>query len=133
MRKRPPATVWLSFALLIGVIAVATWQAIQIFESLPLTVDDPDAVGKAGLAMALTLGALWLFEGVPAILMLFGVNLWRMVVTIAAVPGLLALIFYHQPGGWGPLLLTLKLVQLCAVALLYVGPSRAFFRANGVP
>lgn len=127
MGKQRPMIVWVSVTLLIGVIAVLTWQAIFVYGSTPTTTHDPDALMKASLAMGSTLAAIWLFDGLPAVLALSGSRLCRLIVTIAAVPGLLALVFYHQPGGWGPLLISLKVIQLFAIALLYVGPSRAFF------
>lgn len=128
MRKRPPATVWVSVILLIGVIAVLTWQAMDVFQTAPLAASDPGALVKAGLILGATLGAVWLLEGVPALLLLTGARLWRTVVTIAAVPGLFSLIFHWQPNGWGPLLVSLKAIQLFAILLLYVAPGRGFFQ-----
>jgi hypothetical protein len=128
MRGRPPATIWLSVLLLIAVIAVLTWQAIDAFQRVPLTTDGPDTLAKAGLLMGMTLGAIWLFEGVPALLLLSGARLWRTIVTVAALPGLVGLAFKWQPGPWGMFLLGLKATQIFAILLLYVGPSRTFFR-----
>lgn len=129
MGKRPPSTVWLSITLLIAVIGVLTWQAIDVFGSQSIASDNPDAVTKRGLAMGTFLVAIWLLEGVPALLLISGARVWRIVVTIAAAPGLLAL-FARPVADWGPLLLSLKAVQLFAIILLYVGPSRAFFRPD---
>lgn len=130
MRKRPPATVWLSLSLLIAVIAILTWKAIDTFEEAPLAADSPGSLAKAGLVMGATLGAIWLFEGLPALLLLTGARLWRSVVTIAAVPGLFALISEWHLGRWGVLLVSLKAIQMFAILLLYVEPGRSFFRRN---
>jgi hypothetical protein len=130
MSRRPPFTVWLSFAVMIATMATATWQAIDSFQKVPISVDDPAAVQNAGLLMGATLFGVWLIVALPTIGTLYGVRFCRLILTVFAVIGVLVMIVYHPAGGWQIANYVLKAVQVFGIALLYVGPSRVFFAAD---
>jgi hypothetical protein len=128
MRERPPITVWLSSALWMAAVVITSWHVIQGFDAVAFQVDNPNALRNSALEMGFRSAAVWLLVGLPSLGILYGVRFCRILLTIYAVLDVIGPLVHPSPESRHLLTVIIVAAQLLSLALLFVGPSRAFFR-----